>query len=291
MENQKNDILMKLRSSRSCVGTGYHLYTGNFKKIFRGSWAAALVYALLCSAAGTVLVLRPEWLLPFTAVLLVGELLFAACGFSILREHQQTGTISRLQRLVSIDAPTLWRTVKMWLCLTLVYIIAGTVVGAVGYMAYKHLALYTAMGCTAVAAIIAAMLLLPFFFIAMRYMLNRGTAFWPQLGTNYTIGLRHWGFIFVVVLMATLVQVLLLAVLTLPAAILSIANLQAQQSVALGDLYGMPSYIAALTAVTYLLIGFIQAYVQLSFLFPCYYMYGAIETQEHERLDFNNTQQ
>ena len=46
MENQKDNILMKVRSSRACIAEGYRLYTGNFRKIFRQTWLAAMVYGL-----------------------------------------------------------------------------------------------------------------------------------------------------------------------------------------------------------------------------------------------------
>ena len=49
----------------------------------------------------------------------------------------------------------------------------------------------------------------------------------------------------------------------------------------------MPSYIGWLSALVFLLIGFIQAYIMLSFLFPMYYMYGSIEAHEQEKNKFN----
>ena len=54
-----------------------------------------------------------------------------------------------------------------------------------------------------------------------------------------------------------------------------------------GDPYNMPSYIGWLSALVFLLIGFIQAYIMLSFLFPLYYMYGSIEAHEQEKNKFN----
>ena len=59
MENQKDDILLKERSSRACISAGYRLYTGHFKHIFRYSCVAALVYALFCSLVGAVMVTAP----------------------------------------------------------------------------------------------------------------------------------------------------------------------------------------------------------------------------------------
>ena len=56
-----------------------------------------------------------------------------------------------------------------------------------------------------------------------------------------------------------------------------------------GDPYNMPSYIGWLAAAVFLIIGFIQAYIVLSFLFPLYYMYGAIDTHEKEKKNFNKS--
>ena len=47
MEKEKEDILLKDRSSRACISAGYRLYMSNFKRIFRASWLAALFFAAL----------------------------------------------------------------------------------------------------------------------------------------------------------------------------------------------------------------------------------------------------
>ena len=97
--------------------------------------------------------------------------------------------------------------------------------------------------------------------------------------------------LFIVVLVATIVEVLLLTLLSLPAIILSLANTQSMFGVAMGDPYALPSYMPALAAGTFLIIGFLQAYVMMSVLFPIYYMYGSIDAQEQEKQDFNKQQQ
>ena len=74
---------------------------------------------------------------------------------------------------------------------------------------------------------------------------------------------------------------------SLPAIILSMAGNEANRDFMLGDPYNLPSYIGWLSALVFLLIGFIQAYIMLSFLFPIYYMYGAIEAHEKEKNKFN----
>ena len=291
MEKEKDDILMKERSSRACIGAGYRLYTSNFKRIFRYSWVAALIYAVVCGIGGTMMILRPQTALIATAVTIIAEALFAAYGFAILKQHQQTGAISWPTKWLNIDSHIFLRTLKAWLCQIAIYIVAGAVVAGIGYGAYRLLSAYTALGCTALVGLIAFCLLLPLVYVVTRYILTDGMGFWRQLAKGYPVGLRHWGFVFVVVLAATLVTIGISLFTALPAYILSIANVQATRSLMLGDPVGMPSYIGWLAAVTFLLIGFIQAYVQLSMLFPVYYMYGSIDAQEQAKQDFNKNQQ
>jgi hypothetical protein len=67
------------------------------------------------------------------------------------------------------------------------------------------------------------------------------------------------------------------------------AGNEANMGLLAGDPNGLPSYIGWMSAIVFLLIGFIQAYVLLSFLFPLYYMYGAIEAHEQEKNKFNKS--
>jgi len=291
MDKQKDDTLFKVRSSRSCIGAGYRLYTGHFKHIFRYSWVAALIYALFCSIGGVLMVMIPR-LMPITMIILVMvECLFASYGFSVLKQHQATGSILRPAKWFSIDTHIILKTAKFWLCVLVIYLIVSAVIVGLGYVAFKYLALYTAIGCVGVAGLIILCLLLPLAYVMMRYILNDGIGLWKQFKTSYSTGMRHWGFIFIVGLIATIIEVVLLLILSLPATILSIANTQSALGVAMGDPYALPSYMPALAAGTFLIIGFLQAYVMLSVLFPIYYMYGAIDTQEQEKDDFNKQQQ
>jgi hypothetical protein len=291
MEKEKDDILLKVRSSRGCISAGYRLYTGRFKHIFRYSWVAALIYALFCSVGGAMMIMVPR-LMPITAaILILVECLFASYGFSVLKQHQTLGNILRPAKWFSIDTHIFIRTIKCWLCLFVIYLIAGVIIGGLVFAAFKFLSLYTAIGATALGALVIMCLLLPLAYITMHYILNDGIGFWKQLKIGYGVGMRRWGFIFIVVLVAAIVEVLLLTLLSLPAIILSLANTQSMFGVAMGDPYALPSYMPALAAGTFLIIGFLQAYVMLSVLFPVYYMYGSIDAQEQEKQDFNKQQQ
>lgn len=293
MEKEKDDILLKVRSSRGCISAGYRLYTGHFKHIFRYSWVAALIYALFCSILGGVMVSAPRLAPIAIAVLFIVECLFASYGFSVLKQHQTFGSILRPAKWFSIDAHIFGRTVKCWLCLLVIMIIVGILIGGMSAIAVKYLdfSAYTAVGFFTLGSLVILCLLLPLAYITMRYVLNDGIGFWKQLKIGYGIGMRRWGFIFIVVLVAVIVEVLLMMLLSLPAIIISIANTQSMFGVAMGDPYALPSYMPPLAAGTFLIIGFLQAYVTMSVLFPVYYMYGSIDAQEQEKQDFNKQQQ
>ena len=291
MEKEKDDILLKVRSSRGCISAGYRLYTGHFKHIFRYSWLAALIYAVFCSVGGAMMIMMPRMMPITAAILIIVECLFASYGFSVLKQHQTFSNILRPAKWFSLDTHIFVRTIKCWLCLFVIYLIASIIIVGIGFAAFKFLSLYTAIGAAALGALVIMCLLLPLTYITMSYILNDGIGFWKQLKIGYGVGMRRWGFIFIVVLVAVIVELLLLMLLSLPAIILSIANTQSMFGVAMGDPYALPSYMPALAAGTFLIIGFLQAYVMLSVLFPIYYMYGSIDAQEQEKQDFNKQQQ
>ena len=241
MEKEKEDILLKDRSSRACISAGYRLYMSNFKRIFHASWLAALVFAALVSTGGTMMILRPQTALIVLPLTMIIDALFFAYGFSVLKQHQDTGIIGRTPHWYSLDSHIFVRTLIAWLCMLLISLIMGMLVGFAGVL----------------------------------------------LINSVSKGMRRWGFIFLVVFMATLIGCVCYLFTSFPAIILSIAGNEANKGFLYGDPYGLPSYIGWLSALVFLLIGFIQAYVMLSFLFPVYYMYGSIEAHEQEKNKFN----
>ena len=239
------------------------------------------------------MIMAPK-LIPITgAILIIVECLFASYGFSVLKQHQTVGSILRPAKWFSIDTHIFVRTIKCWLCLLVIFLIVGVLIAGLSVVAVKYLqfSAYTAVGFFTLGSLVILCLLLPLAYITMRYILNDGIGFWKQFKIGYGIGMRRWGFIFIVVLVAVIVEMLLMMLLSLPAIILSIANTQSMIGLAQGDPYVLPSYMPALAAGTFLIIGFLQAYVALSVLFPIYYMYGSIDAQEQEKQDFNNQQQ
>lgn len=305
LQKDKGQVWQKVRSSRACLSEGYRLYTGNFRRIFSHSWLGALVYALVCGGIGylgtvqtqetfttaigdtaVVIYLDVLYRLVMLIVTAVAGAFFAAYGFDALRQHKQTGAFAWTKKLLP-SGRAIRRTLNGWVWLFIISILVGIAIGGISYAAARYLPHYAAMGSTGIFTVIIAALLLPLTYTSARYVLADGIGFWKQLAQGYPAALRRWGFIFAVTFVAAVIWTALALLTSLPALILALANWEANTGVMLGDPYGMPSHIGWLTAGIFAVVGFIQAYISLAFLFPVYYLCGAIDAQEAERKDFN----
>jgi hypothetical protein len=297
MDKKRNaDLsLMRLRSSSAAISDGYRLYMNNFRRVFRSSWIAALVYALAMGVFVNIVITR----LPMAAVvqatgqmgnpalqpmlvttglfLLGGSILLLAAltvllsyGFSALGEQLATGSVTAPAKWYGrIDRLALWRTLKAALWLLVV--------------AMKFLGRLAGLMLIGGTLLLLLAALLPLAYTIMKYVLTPKSAFLAILKDTYAVGLRHWGGLFIVVLVVSIVNMLLDVVTQMPANILYAANVNSQMGALQGDPLGMPAYMGWMNIVVFTAAGFVQAYVQLSALFPLAYMYGSIETQENER--------
>ena len=284
MKKQEDMALRKARSYRSVLTTGLRLYTENFRRLFKASWQMALLYALSAGALGTLATIKiPEITLTLTQQLatyqgvfqetlqqywlilleLLGLMLLAivimaladAPILSKLKEHKETGTISTPPHWLTASPHLMGRTLK------------GT--------------LFTLPFCIVLLPLFP--LLLPFSYVVMKYVMDERQKYWSSLWHEYCQGMRYWGFLFLVFFVSLLLVVLASFVITLPANILQLANQAALTGQLTGDPLGMPSYMTSLTFITFTFCNFICFYVYQVTLVHNYYIYGSIETKEHEK--------
>lgn len=308
----KNDILQlfQSRSNGAVIRDGYKLYLGNFKTLLCRSWLSALIYAITVG----LLIRTAIEQLPILATLgitgqvsisqmaeiaienliivsvaslifTVGAGILASAGFSALSEHQISGTISMPKKWYrQFDGRMLLRTAKLVVWMIIVDIIMSTILSGIAYIGLMALSPIASILLLIVAYITILAFLLPLEVIVIRYMLSeKSEHFVSTLTKYYAIGMRHWGGLFVVGFIMSIVVVILTIATEFPAFILFIANVQSQLGALQGDPLGMPSYMGWLNIIVFVIAGFIQAYVHLSFLFPMYYLYGSIITQEKEK--------
>ena len=262
MERQDDNVLMKARSYRGILAVGYRLYNENFQKLFKASWLMTLVYAIVGAAIGTLGAIQMPSLTALIMALvvlilltIVTETLATATVLSKLKEHQDTDSISTPLSWWKPEGKLMGRTLKavvfsIPLCIILVPLFP---------------------------------LLLPIYYVIIKYVMTPDCSFWQSLWGNYKRGLRYWGSTFLVFFVSMLLVALVSIIVMTPATILTLANVQAQHGLMIGDPLGMPSYILPLTFGTLALTHFIEFYVVLVMLVHFYYIYGSIETKETER--------
>ena len=91
MEKQDDMTLLKARSYRKVLATGFRLYTESFRRFFKASWLTALVLAVLFGTLGALaLIMHPETMLALILLLcmpLVLPLVYALLR-SVVKLHR-----------------------------------------------------------------------------------------------------------------------------------------------------------------------------------------------------------
>lgn len=318
MEKQQDLALLKARSYRSVLASGFRLYTENFRRLFKASWQMALLYAIACGALGTLAAIRiPELtmvlLQQLTAyqgifiepLLQYGANLLALIGLSLLalatlalasatilaklKEHSETGTITTPPHWLTASPKLMGRTLKGVFLTLLVVLLPTLLISAVmaaiamTQPALLHGRIITVVAVTVVYSLLIAAFALPLLHVLMKYLMEAPCGYWRTLSQHYGSGLRHWGMMFLVFFVSILVIELISLVVMMPAHILNLANQTAHTGLLLGDPLGMPSFITPLTFVSFTLCCFIDFYVSQVALVHNYYVYGSIEAQEQEK--------
>ena len=304
METEKEDVLFKSRSSQACIADGFRLYLGQFKRIFRYTWAVALVFAVVNGLYGTYFVTEYPRLMVamqtgtvgwaqlagMSAVVVVGSLLvlivgslFASYVLSMLQVHKATSEMPWAPKVLHFDRRAAWRLLKAVLWMILFAVVIGAAVAGIAVLAGKVLSHMTAIALVLVVVAVVGVLLVPLCYVFYRYLLTPGVGFTSIFGNGYAVGMRHLGSLLAVVIVTSLVVAIAALLLSLPMQILYMANIQAQTGVLMGDPLGMPDYMLKLTAAVFTLASFLQAYVVMAEAFPLYYAYGSIEASEDER--------
>ena len=318
MEKLTTETVLKARSYRSVLSTGLRLYTENFRRLFKASWLWVLIHAIAEGCLGTLVGIKmpeitvgiiqqivayqgfsPDAALQYTvtAAEILGLILltFVTMGMASgtfvnkLKEHKDTGTITMPTHWLSASLRLTGRTLKGMLFTLLLILVpfllfaaamAGAEMASSQFILRHTVTLATML---TVYTIIVLCFALPLMFVFMKYVLEAPCGYWQTLAKHYGRGLRHWGALFNVFFLSSLLVAIASFIVGLPAMILNFANQQAHLGQLMGDPLGMPSYIAPLTFGTAMLCNFLGFYIIQTTLIHNYYIYGSIEAKEQER--------
>ena len=279
--------LIKDRSLSSCIKTANNLLGINFAKTIKGTWLPALLFAIMTALFGffalqeisaTSLGNPSPTILSYVrsiATWVVSLGLWAYFFASVVTLVSESGLKQNLRRSLAI--------VGVELIVYLILMAIGIVV--VRMVVMSHLGKpFTANFITLVCGVTVAWLLLmalimvPFKYAEMRYLLSPNGSLRRNLIAYYVSGVRGGGLLIGTTFFTVLASVCLGAIIFLPTFIL----LGARASSLLGELTmndpsGLPAYFNALLIGSIVLTTFIFMIVMVWTVFVFYYVYGSIE--------------
>lgn len=292
--------LYKSRSAASCIAAATNFFTSHFKEILRKLWAPVLTTAAAMGTLYTAVISSISATLdlsvPPISLLLVmaAAYLLLIAGIFWLRAATAT-MVNNLPMRRNAK-----REFTMLLCMIAIIVIAipffvapilfmGTsaedtaaptmVANVLGYVAL-----------VAVMAILLMMALIPCIVVYMKYMLT-DTPLGTAIKSGYREGFHHWGKLFLVVLLLSIIRYAVSMLFSLPLCVLTFAQVMALEGTAYGDPTDLPSYMACMS----FLVTFAVAAVSLMFLHTwtwlvAAYTYGAVSCEEQERKTLDNNQ-
>ncbi|NPD91304.1 hypothetical protein [Xylanibacter muris] len=295
MSENTTETIFKDRTYSGSLKFGYGLMASNFITILKASWPFAMLFSIILSAICTILptiYTSPDRLWIIAVLLFAGGLAETACYSGCVRlltEYSQNNRMTRPRNWLTFNPQIFFRVLKAAIFMLLMTVFTATQTGACGYaltrLAGTELKPSPALTALALAIVfINFMIIIPATYPAMKYVMEKDTAFLPLMARHYRTGMRHFGFIMAIILVNIIIISVIGILLLQPLWIVSAANIQAYSGLAMGDSLGMPAYVMPVAFTVYTVAGFIQIYLRVSAIVNTCVMYGAIETGEASRL-------
>ena len=306
MKKEDNCLLYKSRSYSACVKAGYNLFTDNFRKLFSSTWILVLIVSLLKSAIeasgfsliATIRHIEPVHMIVIYTILVLLEIVSSFILFGIIfylfQQHKQTGTYSRCSLKGAYKGIVHFsiRSSKLFVWTILLYtpIVIATCFFAIRMipLQFSDPAMHKYLILSILSFILFLIFYLPFVFLMVKYMIEDKSHSWSVITKGYKDGISHWGFSFAVIFLSWLITTIAVLIINMPELVIHQANIISQNGVLEGDPSGLPNYFGILVFIVSSIITFMAQYAGIAFLFPIYYMYGSIETQKIEKVDFEN---
>ncbi|MBQ9222614.1 MAG: hypothetical protein IJ166_02660 [Prevotella sp.] len=281
MEGLIKEELIKRRGYIATLEAGYRFFVDNFKTIFKHMWPYALAFGIVLgifemiqlktsmtgdvgtAEAATTLILLPVVMI--VAFLLGGRMM-----------------------MLFNDQSFKWNTIRyikltLWLSLVAILILF---ISASAFLTgdstetgmFKAGALFFL-----IFTVLLIVVYLPYIYPALKYMLEPQTHFRNLIFKGWKKGFKHWGYIFVTVLLLYLCIMVMSIIIFIPLGICSFAQTISAAGVADGDASGMPGYFNILFFVVAAISFFVYSFISVFSLSVAYYMYGNIEAYEREK--------
>ena len=301
MKEQDTLQLYRSRSYRGIVVSGFRFYARYFRTLFKASAATAALYSLVAAAfvyAATARAGGFPVALILLALLLCSESLVIATVFDKLREFASEGSIAPCTTWLK-PRLHLWKRslTGVWLtALSMLAVAAALTVPVAALMVFMQPASPVDVPTTpdggtpsapiaatwTMAVLLAAVIAftIPLIYSFTAYMTDGSRSFGATLRKHFPSAMRHWGKLFIVLLLSVTAVEFAGALIMLPATILAIAHQTAAAGAAMGDPTAMPSYMPLLTIVTLGVCIFLKFYVSMVTTIHILYIYGDLNSEK-----------
>jgi hypothetical protein len=308
MEKEKNGVLYKIRSYSACFKKGFELYTNNFKLLFKYLWISLLIYAIFLTVVAQ---LYPTMIqgLQYGTTGFVAILIYTICGiligiataslvngqvFTLFSKYKELGYLpdTNFKAHKKEFIHYYWRSVKTYLWM----IPYSLVVVGITCLLLASLTMMTGKTDSFVLKIFFAVIIIAIFFCAfiplayfnIKYMMEDGIGYIKMMRNSFHIAMRHWGSIFVLAVITTIVVMIAVLIVNLPDYIIIIVNKLSSSAIVDGDPSGLPGSFGFFSSLVFLVCSFLQIFINIFMLFPFFFLYGSIEAEEKERAEIAN---
>lgn len=281
--------LYKIRSLSKCVKAACNLFSTNLKTILRRTWLPVLAFAIIIAVGQLLYISQPANLVSATGGATGHWQWGAACVFMGLLAFvsgiwANAAIVSLLNGLsVKRNIPRVFRFV---LLLTAFVFVFGAITAGVAILPYilgdKAPSANTVMlygGISVLLSVLLLIMVVPAYYSSLKYLIEPQQKMGCVLGKPYRRGWRHWGFLFITILLTGIIVAVLCLIVMAPNYLILLAHFADLQGVNMGDTGGLPSYFGILSFFASLISAFIYVYLMTWAFMVYYYAYGSIEAK------------
>ena len=289
--------LYQIRSLGGCTKAAYELFVSNIATILKQTWLPALLvaiattaslYILLFTGAESFLSPNLQAIITKFAILIVTFLCSVAFFswhngiiLSLITGQNRKQSIIRVARVnaiyVAMDIlfTAVIGAIFVFISLQQPPIQALKPTETAPMVNYFTVSLLV----TLATIIIFAIAVIPLLYSSVQYLVEPKQKIFSIFTHGYLIGLKRWGFLFLLTFILNIIVTIILAICYLPISILTISQYMNLLGTFIGDANTLPTLFPVIFIATSLLVQFIIVYVATGISMVYYYAYGSIEAQ------------
>lgn len=289
--------LYQIRSLGGCTKAAYELFVSNIATILKQTWLPALLVAIATTASLYMLIFMgaESFLSPnLQAIITKFAILIVTFLCSVAFFSWHNGIILSL-----ITGQNRKQSIIRVARVNAIYVAMGILFTAVIGAIFVFISLQqppiqalkptetapmvnyftVSLLVTLATIIIFAIAVIPLLYSSVQYLVEPKQKIFSIFTHGYLIGLKRWGFLFLLTFILNIIVTIILAICYLPISILTISQYMNLLGTFIGDANTLPTLFPVIFIATSLLVQFIIVYVATGISMVYYYAYGSIEAQ------------